>query len=626
MSHLPLILLSLALFAAGAWSARKSSRRLTCVCFSLCGFSLVFFTGFFLISNSFTASGIDASVMYHLKYGLTGAGFSEYSGVMIASVAILLLAAATFAVCLRLLAPGRHRSAQFRAWPAQLMLGASFLVHPGVQNVYSLHAGALTQPSGTSRFGDIYASPSIKGMPSGSFNLVYIYAESLERTYFDDRLFPELVVKLKELEQNALSFTNIEQLSGTHWTIAGMVASQCAIPLVTASGGNSMSGIDRFLPGATCLGDVLRSKGYSLTFVGGADLNFAGKGKFLASHGFSEVLGKKELQGALSDPENINAWGLYDDFLLDHAFQRFEALAQADAPVALFALTLDTHHPKGHLSRRCGTRLYQDGKNDILNAVHCSDLLIAEFVDKLRRSPHAENTLIIIGSDHLAMNNTATDLLTKGDRKNLFMVIDPSSKRRGFVSKRGTTLDIAPTVLELLGYTAPAFGLGRSLLNNEASLIVQEENLSQTLAALSKDFAMFWEYPTLQPGLFIDARSQLLHIGERTLRLPTLLHVGPGNIVQNVFFAYQLFDYSEKLSAYVHKMDRDDAIVWIDMCRDLSLLEVPAKDDQFCAYLGTVEDHTPFITEVTDELFIPLEQISSIFSRPGRAVSCETES
>ncbi len=618
MPHLPLILLSLALFAAGAWTARKSRKRLTCVSFSLCGFSLVFLTGFFLISNSFTASGIDASVMYHLKYGLAGAGFSEYSGVMLASGAILLLAAATFGACLRLLAPSRHRPAQFRAWTAQLMLGASFLVHPGVQNVYSLHAGALIQPPGTPQFMDLYVPPSIEDMPSRPSNLVFIYAESLERTYFDDRLFPGLVVELKELEQNALSFTSIEQLSGTHWTIAGMVASQCAIPLVTASGGNSMSGIDRFLPGATCLGDVLRSKGYALTFVGGADLDFAGKGRFLASHGFSEVLGKNELHGSLSDPDDVNAWGLYDDFLLDHAFQRFETLARADAPFALFALTLDTHHPKGHLSRRCMGRLYQDGKNDILNAVHCSDFLISEFVDKLRSSPHAENTLIIIGSDHLAMNNTATDLLTKGDRKNLFMVIDPSSEHRGFISKKGTTLDIAPTVLELLGYTAPAFGLGRSLLNNEASLIVQEENLSQTLAALSKDFAVFWEYPTLQPGLFIDARRQLLHIGERTLRLPTLLHVGPGNIVQNVFFAYQLFDYSEKLSAYVDKMNRDDAIVWIDTCRNLSLLEIPAEGDRLCAYLGTVEDHAPFITEITDELFIPQEQISRIFNGLSR--------
>lgn len=606
-------MLSLALYAAGAWTARKSNRRLICVCFSLSGFSLVFFTGFFLISDFFTTSGIDASVVYHLKYGLAGAGFSEYSGVLFAGAAILLLAVATFAACLRLLAPGRHRPTQLRTWPAQLMLGASFLVHPGVQDVYSLHADVLIQPPGTPRFADLYVPPSIRNAPLRPPNLVFIYAESLERTYFDDRLFPGLIVKLRELEQDARSFTSIEQVSGTHWTIAGMVASQCAMPLVTASGGNSMSGIDRFLPGATCLGDMLRSQGYTLTFVGGADLDFAGKGRFLTSHGFSEVLGKKELQGALSDPEDVNAWGLFDDFLLDHAFQRFESLVRGDAPFALFTLTLDTHHPKGHLSRRCRDRLYQDGKNDILNAVHCSDLLISEFVNKLRSSPHADNTLIVISSDHLAMGNTATDILARGDRKNLFMVIDPSSEQGEIISKRGSTLDIAPTVLELLGYPAPALGLGRSLLNSEASLIVQEENLSRTLAALSRDFAIFWEYPKLQPGLFIDARRHLLHIGERTLRLPTLLHVGPGNIVQDVFFAYQLFDYSEKLSTYVHTMDRDDAIVWIDACRDLSLLEIPAEDDRLCAYLGTVEDRAPFIAEVTDELFIPHEQISSIF-------------
>lgn len=112
-------------------------------------------------------------------------------------------------------------------------------------------------------------------------NLVYIYAESLERTYLDENLFPGLITELKELEQSALSFTGLEQVSGTHWTIAGMVASQCGIPLVTASGGNAMSGIDRFLPGATCLGDVLHTRGYNLIYMGGADNDFAGNKQIL---------------------------------------------------------------------------------------------------------------------------------------------------------------------------------------------------------------------------------------------------------------------------------------------------------------------------------------------------------
>ncbi|HDQ40760.1 MAG TPA: hypothetical protein ENN39_06995 [Desulfonatronum sp.] len=616
MTRLPLILLSLALYAAGTWIARNSCRRLTCLCFSLCGFSLIFISGFFLISDAFTTSGIDESIAYHLKYGLAGAGMKEYRGSLIATAATVFLALATFFFSLRILALHQEKQAQTRAWAARLMLGASLLVHPGVQDVYSLNAASFVQPNVSARFANLYMMPTdIHDAPTQPKNLVYIYAESLERTYFDERLFPDLIVKLKELEQGARSFTGVEQVSGTHWTIAGMVASQCGIPLVTASGGNSMSGIDHFLPGATCLGDVLRSRGYALTFMGGADLDFAGKGTFLASHGFAEILGKNELQGFLSEPDYVNAWGLYDDFLLDHVYQRFEILARDDAPFALFTLTLDTHHPKGHLSRRCRDMPYRDGSNDILNAVHCSDFLIAEFVHKVLQSPHARNTLIIIASDHLAMGNTATSLLAQGDRKNLFMVIDPSGEETGFVAKKGSTLDIAATVLNILGHESSAFGLGRSLLSDEPALVAQENNISRTLSALSREISNFWEYPTIQTGVLIDARKRQLHIGERTLGLPTLLHFGHGGKIKNVFFGYQLFDYSEKLATYVEKMHYDDAIAWIDSCRDLQYPEIASEEGQFCVFLGKIGDENPFISTINDELFIPMDQFTKALAR-----------
>ncbi len=616
MTHLLLILLSLALYTASTWIIRNHGRRTVIrYSFSLCGLCLVFLTGFFLISDSFTTSGIDESVVYHLKYGLAGAGFREYTGALIATGAFFLLSGMTFITSLWIIKTPRESRTPSRTWTAQLMLGAAFLVHPGVQDVYHLNAPIFIHPPGPTRFAVFHRMPKLVNHSAQPKNLVYIYAESLERTYFDDDLFPGLITGLKELEHHALSFTGVDQVGGTHWTIAGMVASQCGIPLVTASGGNSMSGIDRFLPGATCIGDVLHSRGYSLTFMGGADLNFAGKGKFLASHGFSEMLGKQELQETLVDQHYVSAWGLYDDILLDQVYRRFETLAQADAPFALFALTLDTHHPKGHISRRCDDMLYQEGDNAILNAVHCSDFLITEFVRKVLHSPHAHNTMIVIGSDHLAMGNTATELLERGDRKNLLMVLDPSRERAGFVDKQGTTLDVAATLLSLLGYEAPAFGLGRNLLAHAPTLAEQEPNLKQTLESLSPDLNQFWEYPIIRDGIRIDARTFHIQIEDRTLRFPALLQVDGNGKIRNVFFEYQLFDYSEKLASHFVKMDYDDAVVWIDACRNFQRLDISQGEAKFCVFLGKIGDEHPFVSSIEDELFIPMTQISEALSR-----------
>lgn len=58
-----------------------------------------------------------------------------------------------------------------------------------------------------------------------------------------------------------------------------------------------MGGMDIYLPGATCIGDILKHIGYSMTYSGGASLVFGGKGDFYRSHGFDIVRGKEEFEG-----------------------------------------------------------------------------------------------------------------------------------------------------------------------------------------------------------------------------------------------------------------------------------------------------------------------------------------
>ena len=82
-----------------------------------------------------------------------------------------------------------------------------------------------------------------------------------------------------------------------------MAASQCGVPLFTPiASQNSMSGVDKFMPLAKCAGDILNDAGYELHYMGGADTEFGGKGKFYATHGFSSIEGWKELRPKLENP------------------------------------------------------------------------------------------------------------------------------------------------------------------------------------------------------------------------------------------------------------------------------------------------------------------------------------
>ncbi|RYE26661.1 MAG: hypothetical protein EOP48_35025, partial [Sphingobacteriales bacterium] len=93
-----------------------------------------------------------------------------------------------------------------------------------------------------------YASATVDERPLRKPNIVWIYAESFERTYMDEATFPGLTPDLRELEKSSLSFPDISQIGQSGWTIAGIVASQCGIPLVTTgSNGNSMKDMPSFL-------------------------------------------------------------------------------------------------------------------------------------------------------------------------------------------------------------------------------------------------------------------------------------------------------------------------------------------------------------------------------------------
>src|SRR5690606_1464691 len=134
-------------------------------------------------------------------------------------------------------------------------------------------------------------------------------------TYFDQKAFPGLTPNLIRLSDEGLDYTDVRPIRGTGWTIAGIIASMCGVPLTVwrAEDGNQLGRINRFLPGSTCLTDWLASNGYDLEFMGGADSEFAGKAKFLSAHGFSTIRDSEYFRQMQLPPNAFSSWGLHDD-------------------------------------------------------------------------------------------------------------------------------------------------------------------------------------------------------------------------------------------------------------------------------------------------------------------------
>ncbi len=517
-------------------------------------------------SNYFTGEGITDAVIYTLTNSLTGAGTAKYIAPALGLLAVLCLLFFLLSWILR-----RQNRPHHLGWSLFAVACAvgSVQTTPAFQQVTSLFATHTRL--GDSDFASYFKVPQ-KKIPEPKLNLVYIYGESLERTYFNQQTFPGLAPELSREIAQSLDFSGTEQLPGTDYTIAGMVASQCGIPLFAPFNGNASASLSSFYPQNLCLGDILKNSGYENWFIQGADLRFAGKDIFLQSHGFEpqHMYGAQELMSKVADPAYRNNWGFYDDTVMDEVFEQYEALSRQNKRFALFTLTVDTHHPDGFISRSCQRKSFSyEGKpNQSFSAVACSQEHIARLIERIKASPWFKNTVIVVASDHLAMNNTAHQYLVQQPRHNLFFVIRGDQPQADVIAGRRNTLDNGATVLDILGGDN-FLGLGRSSLSG-TSLSVVFKDLKQKATTWKPDIIGMWNFPETLDEFTIDQTANSFSFSGTTFKLPILFRVGKGRVEplpEGEYAAplrYQLADFAP-----------EDKFVWADRCFKMARLWKP---------------------------------------------------
>jgi phosphoglycerol transferase len=560
--------------------------------------------------NSVTGNGVSDSVFYHMHTGLVGGDVSQYYGLIGGSfVGFLLLVYC----CWRLfgaLPNGRTP----RAWGDIAVFGllsAAVLANPFTVDVSQYAARQYLTVQRTDGFVD----PVILSRPDKRKNLVVLYMESLERSYFDKIQFPRLVEELRKIEAKGRTFTGLGQPFGAGFTVGGMVAGQCGVPLIISGGENSLQ-VSRFMTGATCLGDLLKAEGYRTEYMGGSSNEFAGKGSFYQSHGFDAVIGLEQLKPQLADPDYLGPWGLQDDTLFDLARSRIDALATGPDPFAMVMLTLDTHHPDGHANtnRSCKDVVHGDGSNPMLTSVKCADQLAAAFVQGLLDSPMAENTVIVLASDHLAMVNGAAGDLAKIERNNFFVILEPGAQP-ATIPRKGSTLDIGPTIMAALGYDVPQIGFGVNLMGSIMTLAekfpegsARLELFADYLMGFQTVYAQLWDYPKIGDGFFVNVEGATAHFGQAAFKIPALMQLdtegGIADVVQGDLLA------NTSLAGAALGADPATPILWLDSCSTLAAL-VPdtALPEGLCLGSGPLIAAEFKVQPLPKSMYLPLHEV-----------------
>lgn len=454
-THFATYWLAFTLLAVGHWIARKYGEPT----FEQLLYHLQFGTQGLVetdprLLQSFVRNGVLAPLLLALlAYGFEKLTVTAHDvGWRATALAALAVARRGGHAALRIWMATWYRLFKWRLPVLLVLVGAAYFLTK--VSVWS-HIGQLLGEDILARY---YVEPQAIAAPEGrKRNLVLVYAESLETAYRNPALFGDDLLKSLPTP-SAVSFARLQQTPGSGWTIAGIVTSQCGIPLrPVIFEPNDVGTPGAFLPNVTCLGDILKAHGYTNVFMGGASLSFAGKDKFLKGHGYDETWGKEEWLAAGNF--QMSWWGLYDDDLVNQAKQRLDRLVAAGQPFNLTLLTLDTHAPDGLMSPYCAQR----GGKWLADNVRCTAELIADLRAHAQKKGYLSNTDFVVVGDHLAMVNQHFDTLLKHPDRTVFNQWHVQS---GLTPNRDTVyhFDLFPTLLYSLGFRFPdnRLGLGGS--------------------------------------------------------------------------------------------------------------------------------------------------------------------
>ncbi|MFP2516791.1 phosphoglycerol transferase I [Buttiauxella agrestis] len=529
--------------------------------------------GFWFVCNMFTGNGVTDAVFYHLFSSSKGTSLDDIKS-KIAMVAVFVLIIIFIFIFTYKRKKSLRVSKQSKLFDGLFIITIVLFFTQTVSAKNVITSLKLLSNGNGSTVARFYKKPNPES--TQKYNYVFIYAESLERT-FRDLDGKNYLPNISLIADNNLDFTDVRQISGTGWTMAGLVNTQCGIPLVLPQG-NSAANITNFLHGADCIATAFKKNNYKTLFIRGSDKEFAGGDKFLAQHGWDAVQDKSYFeQHKLVKPEDLSGWGVHDDILMDHAYSEFIRLSDEPNNFLLSFLTVNTHAPAGKFLSECEGLIDYNIKNEMLRSVACSDYLISQFIKKIEGSEYFDKTIIVLVSDHYMMENTASSLLDKhnDDRRNNFIIIKKGVSPQK-ISKTGSLMDVWPTIIDLSNGKDSDVGFGRSLISEATSPMINEVVENRDVSDYLSFASHLWSYPSIKDA-FTYSKGKIT-IGSQQYKTPMLAIIDDNQNIHEVYFD-ALASNLATIGAQRKRM------LYVDGCKSID----GAGHENACAYILSPE-------------------------------------
>ncbi|HEY8266665.1 MAG TPA: LTA synthase family protein [Steroidobacteraceae bacterium] len=282
----------------------------------------------------------------------------------------------------------------------------------------------------------------------GQLNVVLVSSESFgaefSRLYGSER---DLTPNFDEFAQQGIWFSHA-YASGTR-TVRGLEAFMSSIPPIPTVSILRRPGFKN----VATWGAVMRSLGYQTSFLYGGYGYFDNMNAFFGGNGF-DVQDRRSIDKVRFE----NIWGVADEDLFDHSLDYFDRLHASGKPFFSVIMTTSNHKPFTFRKGLEAQGIPPEGGGRAAG-VHYADFALGKFLRDAREHPWFDDTVFVVAADHGARVYGAEEIPLKTYEIPV-MIYSPKHLAPQRVDALTTQIDIAPTVLGLLGlpYEAPFFG------------------------------------------------------------------------------------------------------------------------------------------------------------------------
>ncbi|MCR5004098.1 MAG: LTA synthase family protein [Bacteroidales bacterium] len=272
-------------------------------------------------------------------------------------------------------------------------------------------------------------------------NIVLITVESLSAKFLTayGNTEENITPNLDTLLEKSLVFDRL--FATGNRTVRGLEALTLCIP--PSSGESIVKRPDN--GGLYTTGSILRSLGYSTTYIYGGDSYFDNMKAYFGGNGY-DVFDKESYDKKAISFSNI--WGTADEDSYREALAIFDAKAASGAPFFGHIMTISNHRPYTYPDGRI--TFEGDNPNCRRAAVQYTDYAIGDFLAKASTRPWFGNTVFVIIADHCASSAGKTSLPLEGYHIPA-LIYAPGFIEPQHVGKVCSQIDVFPTLFHILG-------------------------------------------------------------------------------------------------------------------------------------------------------------------------------